>query len=71
MDVPTDTEMPDRCTDGPQKTPRHMGCTDVPKSPLHMGNIFYRENIHMYSWYWGYLDVWDVQMYGAYRHPLS
>ena len=29
MDVLRDTEMPDRCTDVPQKTKRCMGCTDV------------------------------------------
>ena len=29
MDVLTDTKMPNRCADAP-KTPKHMGCTDVP-----------------------------------------
>ena len=64
MDVLTDTEMPDRCTDALQKTPRHMGCTDAPKSPWHMGNIRYRGNIRCIGGLWGHTDIWwctDIQ----------
>ena len=39
MDVLTDTEMPDRCTDAPQKTPRHMGCTG-PQSPYNIWGTY-------------------------------
>ena len=39
MDVLTDTEMSDRCTDVqmPPKSPNDMGCTDIPKVPMTYG----------------------------------
>ena len=63
MDALADTDMPDRCTNAPQKTSEHMGCTDAPKVPMTYGEHngiwgTYRctEGVHMYG---GHMEIWE------------
>ena len=76
MDVLTDTEMSDRCTNVqmlPQKSPCHMGCTDSPsKFPWHMGNILVYGDMQMYRGHtgvWACTDIWGSHTGGMYRCP--
>ena len=75
MDGLKDTELPDRCTDAPLKTPRHMRCTYCPPSPHDIwrtygigrtyrytgGMQMYRHTEGVHGMYRGHMDVGGIQ----------
>ena len=83
MDVLTDTEMPDRCTDAPQILPDIQGVQMPPQVPMTFGEHIVQGDIQIYregvrhTDIWGCPDIWghpnvqgDYGHVGAYRCPL-
>ena len=69
MDVPTDTKMPDGCTDAPLKDPNTYECTDAPKSHDIWGTYGIGRTYRCTGRYGGHTDVQGVYNHmGVYKY---
>ena len=69
MDVLTDTEVPERCADAPQRS-KDIWHVQKPLSPHDIWGTYTMGNRQMVQGE-GHMDVWGcTDVLGAYRYPL-